>query len=335
MNAKAAPRNIRVCMLCFALGSFATLLCLPAAAQEPSDEPSAPAMIAMNTAPGSAALAAPADFPLPTAQAAAPRSDRCDIISALLTCLENVLHDQPRIWTSPARMHRRDALWLLPLIGAAAVAYHYDGATLAAVGTSPNQIRISNDFSDVGSGYTLAGAAGAIYAIGKITHNERARETGMVALEALADAGIVSGGIKLATDRFRPNAGAAAGIFWPDNAARPAVDAELYTVNSSFPSGHATATWAVMHVLVDETPGHRWLHVGLYALAAGVSVARVTGRDHFPSDVVVGSALGYLVGGYVYRQRSQYYSPRLKSVSISPLYNPATRSYGVGVSFLP
>jgi PAP2 superfamily len=90
-----------------------------------------------------------------------------------------------------------------------------------------------------------------------------------------------------------------------------------------------------MHVLVDETPGHPWLHVGLYVLAAGVSVARVTGRNHFPSDVVVGSAIGYLVGGYVYRRHSQYHLSRLQSVSVSPLYNSATRGYGAALSFVP
>jgi membrane-associated phospholipid phosphatase len=327
--------GLRACMLWLALGSFGTLLCQPVAAQELSDELSSHEIMATNPAPDSAATAELAETPVPATQGVATRPDRCDILSALRACLDDVLHDQAGIWTSPARLHRRDVLWILPLIGTTAVAYHYDAATITALGAHPNQIRISNDFSNVGSGYALVGAAASIYAIGKIIHNERARETGIVALEALADASIVSEGLKLATDRFRPNGGAAAGTFWPDNTAKPAVDAELYTVNSSFPSGHAMATWAVMHVLVDETPGHRWLHVGLYALAAGVSVARVTGRNHFPSDVVVGSAIGYLVGGYVYRRRSQYYVPRLKAFSISPLYNQATRSYGVGISFVP
>jgi membrane-associated phospholipid phosphatase len=158
----------------------------------------------------------------------------------------------------------------------------------------------------------------------------------MVALEALADAGIVSESLKLVTDRFRPGAAAGAGRFWPDGTtANPLVEKELYTTNSSFPSGHATATWAVMHVLVDETPGHRWLHLGMYAIATGVSVARVTSRNHFPTDVIVGSTIGYLIGGYVYRQRSQFYVPHAKSISVSPIFNAATETYGLGVHFMP
>ncbi len=320
----------------------------PAVAARPSNVP------AQDLAPGTPAgdavsasantdAAFPPDAPAPAQstsgvplQPPAQRADRCDIISATLRCFDDILHDQVGIWTAPRRIHRRDAIWLVPLAGAVVVSLTYDNATLNALGTSPGRVRFSNDFSDLGAGYTLAGAAGVFYLVGRLTHNERDRETGMVALEALADAGIVMESLKLVTDRYRPTGGAAAGKFWPDGTtANPLVEKELYTTNSSFPSGHATATWAVMHVLVDETPGHRWVHLGMYAIATGVSIARVTGRDHFPTDVIVGSTLGYLIGGYVYRQRSQFYVPHAKNVSVSPIFNAATGTYGVGVHFTP
>jgi len=37
----------------------------------------------------------------------------------------------------------------------------------------------------------------------------------------------------------------------------------------------------------------------VYGVASTVSVSRVLARQHFPSDVVVGSTFGYLIGGYV------------------------------------
>ena len=154
-------------------------------------------------------------------------------------------------------------------------------------------MRIANAVSDIGSVYTLSGAAVGIYAIGKITHNEHVRETGMVALEALADAGIVSESLKLATDRFRPGEGAASGIFWPDGRPASGGETELYTTNASFPSGHTTAIWAVTHVLVDETPGHqlaarRAIHGG----HRSERKSRVVGRDHFP----LGCSSGWCAG---------------------------------------
>src|SRR6185312_13419517 len=39
----------------------------------------------------------------------------------------------------------------------------------------------------------------------------------------------------------------------------------------------------------------------VYGAAGAVSISRVTGRQHFPSDVVVGSTLGWLIGRQIYR----------------------------------
>ena len=41
-----------------------------------------------------------------------------------------------------------------------------------------------------------------------------------------------------------------------------------------------------------------------YGLATGVSLTRVIGRDHFPSDVLVGSAVGWMIGRYVHRRHT-------------------------------
>ena len=46
--------------------------------------------------------------------------------------------------------------------------------------------------------------------------------------------------------------------------------------------------------------------IGVYAAATGVSMARLMGQQHFPSDLLVGSAAGWLVGHYVYKRHHQY-----------------------------
>lgn len=255
-----------------------------------------------------------------------PPPARCDI-SSLKTCLHDLLHDQAGIWTSPLRLHWRDALWLAPLGAATAVSINNEPNMMRAFGDNPTRVRISNDFTNLGSEYFVFPAAATIYTIGKITHNEKARETGVLTIEALIDAEAVTEALKLATNRERPNAGNR-GRFWAD-------DSDIYTLNGSFPSGHATISFAFARVISAETPGNLWLHVGLYALAGAVGVGRVTGRNHFPSDVLVGSTIGYLVGGYVYRQHSQFYGARGSPFTIGPVYNPMTQSYGVGVSFDP
>ena len=197
-----------------------------------------------------------------------------------------------------------------------------------ALGPSPNRVRVSNDFTYLGSGYTLVPAAGLVYLLGKLDHKEGRRETGILALESMADAGLVVEALKLATNRQRPYVAPGTGKFWPD-------DTDIYSFNSSFPSGHSAASWAFARIIVEETPGHPWLHVALYGLATSVAIARVTGENHFPSDALVGSVIGYTVGGYVYHRRSAFYSPKAKSVRIEPLYNPATASYGISVAVHP
>ena len=41
--------------------------------------------------------------------------------------------------------------------------------------------------------------------------------------------------------------------------------------------------------------------IAAYGLATGVSLTRVMGQEHFPSDVLVGSSLGWLIGHNVVR----------------------------------
>ena len=250
----------------------------------------------------------------------------CDLVSSPFTCLDDVLHDQKGIWTAPARLRGRKLLWLVPFATATSLAFLYDVRAMNALGPSPVRIRVSNDFAHLGSGFTLVPAAGLAYLIGKLDHKERPRETGVLALESLADAGLVVEALKLATDRQRPYLPPGKGQFWPEG---------VYSFSSSFPSGHAAASFALARVVVEETPGHPWLHVALYGLATGVAIARVTGENHFPSDALVGSVIGYSVGGYVYHHHSAFYSPKAKSVRIEPLYNPMTASYGVTVSLTP
>jgi membrane-associated phospholipid phosphatase len=310
------------------VGLCASVFCRPVAAQTPQGEtPSDDTAGLIAASPGADSPNSMDGAPDPPG-GSSYRPSGCDV-SQLKACVKGFLGDQAGIWTSPLRLHPKDALWLLPLAGATALSLHYDVQTLQQVSTSPTRLRISNDLSNIGA-YGAIGVAGATYVIGKVTRNETARETGVLLLEAIADASLVTEVLKLATNRERPYTGTGLGRFWPDGSA-------IYTTNGSFPSGHATIIWAFSHVVVDETPGHRWLHLALYAAATGVSVARVTSRNHFPSDVIVGSAIGYLVGGYVYRRDSASYdSDNFKNpITVTPAYDAATHSYGMGVTIDP
>src|SRR5689334_21595999 len=92
--------------------------------------------------------------------------------------------------------------------------------------------------------------------------------------------------MKFITNRNRPGDGSN-GHFW--------------TGGSSFPSGHAMEAWALAKVISDEYSNKPLVKIGMYSFATAVSLSRITGQKHYPSDVLVGSALGYMIGKFVMR----------------------------------
>jgi hypothetical protein len=249
--------------------------------------------------------------------------------------LTNILRDQRAIWTSPFHLGRGDAKWLAPF-GLSTVALlatdHRSASELAENGDNQNRLRISRDVSQGGSFYATGGVAAAFYLIGRASGNARARETGLLGAESLIDSGIVAQALKLTTQRPRPRVDDASG--------------EFFDRGNSFPSGHATSAWSLATVVAYEYGQRRPLvRFGAYSLATAVSLSRYTGRNHFLSDVLVGSAIGYGIGRYVYRT---HHDPSLdtdvgetkttgahsKLIPLtSPLFSRASRSYGLALAW--
>jgi undecaprenyl-diphosphatase len=71
-------------------------------------------------------------------------------------------------------------------------------------------------------------------------------------------------------------------------------------VTHSFPSGHATVSFACAVVLAAAIPR---LAVPLYVLAAAIAWSRVVTGVHYPLDVLAGAVLGIAVGLLVTRLR--------------------------------
>ncbi|MGH9484078.1 MAG: phosphatase PAP2 family protein [Terriglobales bacterium] len=64
----------------------------------------------------------------------------------------------------------------------------------------------------------------------------------------------------------------------------------------SFPSGHSAGAFALAALLAGHDRQASWVNRIGYVLAGGVGAARFTAKEHFPSDIVVGAALGTLLG---------------------------------------
>src|SRR6267378_5048318 len=244
-------------------------------------------------------------------------------VKHLAQCLKDIGHDQAGIWTSPLRISSRDAFWLVPFAAGTGVALHYDPQAQQNLGIDQSRIDTSNTISQFGSTYATIGAGGALYVVGRLTHKDHLAETGRLGTEAVIDATLVAEALKLATNRERPDEGNGTGGFWPHG---------TRTFSDSFPSGHTIGSWALARVIADEYP-NKLTEIGVYAFATAISVSRVTSRRHFPSDALVGSVFGYLIGGYVVHHHSAE-SAGL-GFSFVPLVNMSTHTFGASIALHP
>lgn len=204
--------------------------------------------------------------------------------------LRNLARDQKSIWTSPFKAKAHDLNWMLPWAGLTVGLINSDAETARRVNPNEAFAKHASTISNGGLGAALGGSAG-FYLMGKIRGDEHQKETGILASEAVLNSYIVFTAIKLVTQRARPTDGNLKGEFYNSSS----------ITNSSFPSGHTIMTWSAATVLAQEYPGPL-TKIFAYGLASAVSAARIAGRNHFPSDVVVGSVAGWLIGREVYHK---------------------------------
>jgi capsule assembly protein Wzi/PAP2 superfamily protein len=202
-----------------------------------------------------------------------------------LQTIKNIVRDQRQIWTSPAHVRLGHADWLVPYAGLTAGFLVTDRDASLHLSNSPGTLQHYRDFSNYGLA-GMGGAVGGLYLWGKATDDAHKQEAGILSGEAAVNALIVTEILKYATGRERPTVDAAHGKFWQGG--------------DSFPSGHAAISWAAASVITHEYPGP-FTKILAYGAAAAISISRVEGKRHFPSDAFVGSGIGWLAGWQVYR----------------------------------
>lgn len=219
------------------------------------------------------------------------------LLSTPKLCALHVLQDEVGIVTSPSRISRKDILWIIPFGVATGVAIDFDAHAMRSLGADTQRQNRFETISNLGGIYAPAAAAAGGYFVADARHNDLLRETAVLSAEAMADSLILDEGLKYAIDRERPGQGDGTGRFWPHGL-------KTWPDGQSMPSEHAINAWAFAHVVATQYNGPATKLI-VYSLASTVSVSRVLAAQHFPSDVLVGSVFGYLVGGYVEHRRSR------------------------------
>jgi membrane-associated phospholipid phosphatase len=228
------------------------------------------------------------DAPQPQSANAALAQPNDNDLPTLRHIPADILKDQEAIWTSPARIRDRDLAYLIPLGLATTVTMTLDHQVMSSSRLDDASL---NDHAATASNGLLGGfvvAPVALYSIGYFHHDDHATQTGILAGEAMVDSLVVDEVLKAATMRERPTLDNARGKFFQTSVG----------LDSSFPSTHSIIAWSSAAVIASEYPGPM-TKITAYGLATGLSITRVLARQHFPSDVLVGSTVGWLVGRYV------------------------------------
>ena len=270
MNTQSAHRLLLVHIL------FLFSYCLLAAGQKNS-----PSML-----PDAPSFSASAQADWPQAQASdqpATQPGQSEPGGFILRNVKRFAKDQAGIYSAPFRSvnFKWDAL-LLASTGALMAG---DRQIARAVPTGHENIsRAISNVSLIGTSISI----GSVWIYGLKTGDEHAKETGELTLESLANTFTVYTAMQFLSGRERPTEGTGNGRFWIHNG-----------FNGSFPAGHPMFTWAMASVVAHEYP-KPWVQWLAYGAAATVSGTRFTARMHYPSDILVGSALGYLVGRHIF-----------------------------------
>ena len=220
-----------------------------------------------------------------SAQNAPPQPANDDNTTIGLHFLKNLIGDQKNIWLSPFHITVGDAGWLVPLVEVSGAAFALDRSAENAVFHHQSSFHRFNSFSNYGLATVLGGDAG-LYLWGTLVHDDHKKETGVLAAEAVVDSLGVNYALQYGLGRERPGVDGGKGDFFQGG--------------NSFPSNHAVMAWSAASIIAEEYPGPL-TEILAYGAATAISTSRVLAGQHFSSDVVVGSAIGWLIGHEVYR----------------------------------
>jgi len=135
--------------------------------------------------------------------------------------------------------------------------------------------------------YTLVASTAAIYTYGRVTDKPKVSHLGMDLIRALILDEILTQTIKHAVHRTRPDA----------------------SDNLSFPSGHASSTFAFATALERHLS---WRYaVPAYIFSSYVATSRLHENRHYLSDVIFGASVGIIAGRTVTRHGRTNFSVNL------------------------
>lgn len=222
------------------------------------------------------------------------------------------LEDAKLYFTAPLRWDARDWSYFGATLAAVAVAHEYDDNVrnhFGVAGTATNP-----DPHDKRDWAPAAAMVGVTWAAAALFDSRDGYEEGKAMLEAAAFSAVTTEVLKFGAGRRRP--------YETDR-----VD-DWRNSGSSFPSSHASLTFAIGTVLAESgNDDFRWARRALgYGAASAVAYSRVHDGAHWLSDVVAGAAIGIATGRFV-THRADARQPANYSFGVQPTEGGAMLTY--------
>ena len=155
-------------------------------------------------------------------------------------------------------------------------------------------IRVVEEFGNVRSVRPLAGV---VFLGSLLTNDDRLQDAAFTSFEAIVLGNLITSSLKTVFGRARPfqNEGA--------------LDFRPFSGNTSFPSGHATTAFAFVTPWLLYYPNA--FTPGLIVLGAGTAFTRMITDNHWLTDIVAGSAIGFTTA-YLLTRRHQDENRRVR-----------------------
>ena len=193
----------------------------------------------------------------------------------------NLWEEEKDIWSAPFRKSTWGGAPAWIFSGAIAGSLALDDGFSRNLREDPSFNDFNKIVSSDGVKWAMWAYPAASLALGYAIENRDYRDYGWKLSEGAVNAFLVSKATKFIAGRERPHTGKTYGFREGGN---------------SFPSGHSIIAWTLAEVTVKHFHDKKWVPWVAYPVAGLVSFSRITSGNHFTSDAVAGSIIGFSIG---------------------------------------
>jgi membrane-associated phospholipid phosphatase len=219
----------------------------------------------------------------------------------------NFFRDEAEMWTLPFHLDVKGLLVCGTVLAATGMLIANDEGIYENFktfqGNNPWVDKVSPAATFLGDWGVDCGIAGLFFLGGVIAKDRKARDTGLMAWEALLHTGFLVQVVKHLAGRQRPSVDQGRDHWFGPTAFFKRYSEGYFSSYDSFFSGHTVSVWSLATVIAENYRDRSWVPPVCYGLATLVGLSRLTEDAHWLSDVFLGAVVGYAVGKMVVRNR--------------------------------